>query len=145
MQPNQTYNNFEHTSKISLRTYTKIIPSEAPEESRKIISEGSYRIGLLFSTRVDDPATCTLIFGEEKVLLIPTFTGANVINPQFIFWLDGNVNTVRDDEILVQFTEPSENSSLIVIYDRIVWKKDDNFYPAQANDKSELDKLNHKR
>jgi hypothetical protein len=141
----KTYYNLKHTSAISLRTYSKVIPSTAAEADRKIISEGAYRIGLIFTRDRLVTDQCFITIGQTEVQLYPTDLGVGVVAPQLVLWLDGDVTTVRDDEMICRFVNGSARSQLIVLFDRIVWKKDDNYYPAQALDKADLNALNQKK
>lgn len=145
MAGENTYYNLEHTSEISLRTYAKIIPSNSPEKDRKIIAEGAYRIRLCFSSDRLSVGQCFLTVGAIEFELIRTGLNNGVFVPVFSLDLGGDVTTVRDDEITCRFIAPVNDCSLIVLYDRVVWKKDDNFYPAQALTKSKLNELNQKK
>lgn len=145
MAGENTYYDFKHTSAISLRTYTKIIPSTAAEKDRKILAEGAYRIGLLFTRDRLVVDQCFVTIGQNEIQLQPTDFGVGMIIASFILWLDGDVTTVRDDEITVRFANGSARSQLVVFFDRVVWKKDDNYYPAQALDKAGLNALNQKK
>ena len=144
MTDEKTYYDLKHTSAISLRSYSKIIASIAAEKDRKIISEGAYRIGLIFTRDRLVVDQCFITINGTEMQLFPTDLGVGIVAPQLILWLEGDVTTVRDDEIICRFVNGSARSQLIVFYDRVVWKKDSNYYPAQASDKADLNQLNQK-
>ena len=144
MSEENTYYDYSHTSKISLRTYVKIIASTAAETERKVFSEGAYRIGLCYARTRLNTGRCFATISGVEFELMPTDFGVGIVVPGLTLYLDGDVTTVRDDEMTFRFENGSAFSNLIILFDRVVWKKDDNFYPAQAKDKTALNNLNQK-
>lgn len=144
MAEEKTYYNIEHTSKIALRTYAKYIPSTAAAKDRKIFSEGAYRIGISFTRERLSVGRCFITISGLEFELFPSANGNKVFSPGLALYLEGSVDTVRDDEMLVRFDAPVNDCGVVILFDRIVWKKDDNFYPSQALNKEDLNKLNQK-
>ncbi len=141
-----TYQDLAHTSLISLRTYMKIFSGGNTTEKKIISSEGAYRIGLCYArNRLNPTEECWIKFGDVEIKLCPSDLGENILVPAFTLYLDGSVDTVRDDEITFRFVNGTVRSTLIVLFDRVVWKKDDNYYPATAENKAELAKQNGKK
>lgn len=145
MSEEKTYYNIEHTSKVSLRTYSKYIPSNATEENRKIFSEGAYRISICFTKQRLSSGRCFITISGLEFELFPNNNGNMVFVPSLALVLDGSIDTVRDDEMSVRFIAPVNDCGVVILFDRVVWKKDDNYYPAQALDKTALNELNQKR
>lgn len=145
MNDKPTYQDLAHTSKITLRTYLKIFAGDKTE-AKIINSEGAYRIGLCYGRdRTAPTEECWIKFGENEVKLQPTDLGVNILAPSLTLWLDGSVDTIRDDQLTFRFVNGTKLSSLIVLWDRISWKKDDNVYPATLVDKAEQNQLNAKQ
>lgn len=139
----KVYSSLEHTSKISLRTFIQVFSTEDYPDGVKIQSEGAYKIGLLWTTDDVTKFCFATVDGGDEVQLFNAGGGRNIVVPFGIWYLDGNVNTVRDDIIEISFSGDGEGT-LIAFFDRIVWKKDDNYYPTQAADRAELNELNGK-
>lgn len=136
------YDDFNHTARISLRTFIKIFDPVNNADGFKILSEGAYRIEFLY-TGVEGDLRMKFNGGDE-VSLFGTGLDDNVIDPRLIWVLPGNPNTVRDDIIDVLWESgTSPDSRLIVIFHRVVPKKDDNYYIAQAGDTKTLAVLNN--
>lgn len=132
------YSDIQHTKDITLRTFLKIYKSDAIDKTGPIYSEGAYRIGLLLSRDIDTTWECKIKIGDEEFYLTsPDLSGigrANIVDPRYIFWFDGNVNTIRDDEFTYTFEVVGEEEMgvayLYVFFDRVGWRKQDNLYPA---------------
>ena len=143
------YSSLEHTRKLSNRRFVKLVrpedyPETLTEKGLVVYSEGAWRITFNFTKAAANTAQCFLTFsgGDPIELASVLAAGNNAFAGINSMVLDGDISTVRDDEIKVQFNEEAADCTLQIFFERVVWKKDDNFYPAQARDKRELQKLN---
>lgn len=137
------YDSLEHSQKVTLRTFLKIVSTtQADQLEGEIVSEGAYRIGFALTRAPGSNWFCELNFNGEKMNLVPHdligVANLGFVTPFLTFWLEGNVNTVRDDIVpyrLYQDGEGDGEAQLLVFFERVVWRKDDNLYPAQLENK----------
>jgi hypothetical protein len=131
----------EHTSRISVRSYVQRFPFQQFQEGGKIFSEGAYRIGLAYGVETGSTNRPIITLnGGESFTLSSLFVSTDAIDPFSILWLEGEPALVRDD--ILEFTWlNSDNATLYVFFDRVQWKRDNIYYPAQAADKMILARL----
>lgn len=130
---NKSYSDIIRTSKLSNRTYTDTIKANN-NKTGTIYSEGAWKIGIAYLRFTGGTGKVFLEFEDGlSFYLQPTDSSdGKQLDPDKILWLDGNVNTVRDDEInYTMDVNVNSVDRLIVFKHRIVEKKDDNIYPAQ--------------
>lgn len=133
------YADLKHTGKLGLRTFVQKYPVSDYREGGKIQSSGSYRIGLYWNAEeftVTDQVLISINGGPGFLLFsvpgAPMGGVPGVINIPGIYWMDGDVNTVRDDIIEFTFgTQTNLASELWVFFDRVGEKLDDTSYPPQ--------------
>jgi len=97
------------------------------EDGAVIQSEGAWR--MTFSN--EGTTQAFLVDGAGNRKHIPGDPGGGFPLSQFYFILDGAPYLVRDDELTVEFEGAGDNL-LVVVFDRVVTKKEDSDYPVDT-------------
>ena len=130
----------KHTNKLSLRTYSRNYAREDFPTGGTIYSEGAYAMHISYQSATNGRfATLQFLNGDQIQI-----ESRDTYRDTFDLFLPGHPAIIRDDEIKFNWIDPipDKNEKITVLFHRVVWKKDSQYYPAQSENKANQSKLN---